>query len=486
MINSWRDNPDEYYRDKLGITKFWDGEIAMLQAIPVSIHERKPIVVASGHSLGKDFIFGKAVPYFLEAYGPCIVITTAPTDRQVQKIMWGEISGAYNNAKITPPGKVLTQEIKITESWYALGFTTKETGQMIGKFQGFHSPRVFVIASEAQAIPDEIFDEVDGILTGEIGLLIMIGNPLRAAGRFARAIKDTKHNNVITLSCLDNPNYTERKTIVPGLTSYEWVEDKRIKWGEDDPRWFGRVLGQIPKTSIDSVFSESLIEKRINAETFQVQIRRGVAIDVSRFGDDETVILGGTNGKVEASDIYGGEAGTGKALTTTSARAVMIHNKIGKGNFISVDADGIGAGCVDILNGMEVKGVVVNEIHSQGASISDEYYNLKAEMTFVARKRLEEGKASLPNDPLLIEELLEIKYFINKKGKIQIESKEDIKERLGRSPDRADAWIILQYSFSNADPVKNKDGWSEQEDGSSKEVDVDLPEVKVGVGGMAG
>ena len=80
----------------------WDGERAILEAVPLAIKEKKNIVVASGHSLGKDFIAGGLVPYFLHAWGPCLVITTAPTDRQVDAVMWGEIKGHYARAKIPP------------------------------------------------------------------------------------------------------------------------------------------------------------------------------------------------------------------------------------------------------------------------------------------------------------------------------------------------------------------------------------------------
>jgi len=443
----------------------WDGEIAMLEAVPYAIKEHKNIIVASGNSLGKDFTCGGLVHYFLEAWGPCVVITTAPSDRQVKKIMWGEIASHAARAKIPTIGQLLTEEIKIgpdkdkgiEDQWYALGFTTKETGNMVGKFQGFHSPRVFVIVSEAQAVDDTIYEQIEAILTGEIGLMIQIGNPLRASGRFASDIK-AKKDIVITLNCLDNPNYIEKKTVVPGLCSYAWVEDKRTRWGEDDPRWAARILGQIPKTSIDTVFGQDLIDRMVNWETKETRNFKGVAIDVARFGDDETVIYGGQSGMVKEKEIK-----TGQATTTTAARGVIVLRKVG-GNFIVVDGDGVGGGTVDTLNDMELKGVDIIEVHGAGKPTDISYQNLKAEMWFIARKRAEDGNASIPNDPLLIEELLEVKFFINKKGLIQIEEKEDVKERLGRSPDRADAWVMLQYGFENATQIRGKEYGEEEPD----------------------
>jgi len=476
LISSWKNSPELYFEQALGIDNLWDGERAILRAVPVAIKEKKNIVVPSGHSLGKDFVCGGLVPYFLQVYGPCVVITTAPTGRQVDSVMWGEIESRYNSAKIKLPGRLMTSKIEVDSKWYALGFTTKETGQMVGKFQGFHSPRVFVIASEAQAISDVVYEQIDAILTGDIGLLIEIGNPLRATGQFARDIKNTKDNLVIHLSCLDSPNYIQRKTVVPGVCSYEWVEKKRKQWGEDDPRWVARVLGKVPTSSIDTVFSQDLVDKRIDAETFSAKVKRGVAIDVARFGDDETVIYGGTNGIVEAQDIY-----TQQSTTTTAARGMIIHNKIKKGNFIVVDGDGVGGGTIDTLTDMQLSNVDIMEIHGAGKPFNDDYQNKRAEMTFIAQKRLEEGEASIPNDTLLIEELLEIKYFVNKRGKIQIEEKDDLKERLGRSPNRADAWIMLQYGFSQASHIKTKDGW-----GSLTEENTAIGVAGAGQGAMVG
>ena len=463
LISFWRNNPEDYFKDKLAIPAMWDGEIAILQAVVKAIAEKKKkIVVASGHSLGKDFTCAGLVPYFLECYGPCIVITTAPTDRQVNKIMWGEITNHYNRAKVKPFGDLLSQEIKIDSNWYAIGFTTKDTGSMVGKFQGFHAPRVFVIASEAQAIDDSVFEQIDAILTGEIGLLIEIGNPLRSSGQFAKDIQNKRDNLVIELSCLDSPNYIEKKSVIPGVCSYEWVEEKRRLWGEDDPRWSSRVLGKIPKQSIDTLFSQDDINKMINRKTLEIRDLRGIACDVARFGDDETAIYAGRNGEVKTEDIY-----SGLNTTATAARCVAALNGI-KGNFIVVDGDGIGGGTLDTLYSMELKDVEIHEIHSAAKSPDLQYQNFKAYMWFHVKKRCDEGKCSLPADPLLHEELLETKYFVNKRGLIQIEAKEDIKDRIGRSPDRADAWIMLQYGFSIATPIMKKDAYRDGHDGVAR------------------
>ena len=466
----WRSEPERYFRDYLKVEKLWDGETAMLEAIPICIEEHKDLVVASGHSLGKDFIGGGLVPYFLQVWGPCIVITTAPTDRQVKKIMWGEIHGHYNRAAAKPPGELLTQEIKIAWDWYAIGFTTKDTGNMVGKFHGFHSPRVFVIASEAQAIPDSIYEQIDAILTGEVGMLIKLGNPLRASGNFARSIRNTKDNVVISFSCLDNPNYIERKTVVPGLCSYEWVEKKRTIWGENDPRWYGRVLGKIPRTSIDNVFSQELIDQMKDRQTRYIKRYAGVAIDVAGAGDDDNVVMGGENGMVLQT-----QRKTNQPPSEQALRAAQMVLDI-EGNFIITDCDGLGIKVHEELQLLKAKGkdkggipdVELIKFHGCGKTnegrpdIKPEYANKRAQAAFIAKKRGEDGLASIPGDDIILEEeLQEDKYFENKRGLIQLEDKDDIKERLTRSPNDADCWKMLQYAFHTAKPTKKRDAYQD-------------------------
>ena len=61
------------------------------------------------------------------------------------------------------------------------------------------------------------------------------------------------------------------------------------------------------------------------------------------------------------------------------------------------------------------------------------------------RLRVQRGLLALPPDEKLFDELLQIKARANSVGKVLLESKDDLRARLGRSPDRADA---LAMAFS--------------------------------------
>lgn len=460
LIDTWQKDPLVYVDTMLNVQSIWKLQKDLLDACPRAIKQHKHIYVGSGHSLGKDYICGGIALWFLSSYKPSIVIETAPTDRQVKKIMYSETMNHWKKRDPFIQGTAFVNPyIEIEKnSWYLIGFTTKETGASKdgggGKFQGFHCPNICVIVSEAQAVEDNIYDQIDGITTSENVLVIFIGNPTRAKGRFAKGLKNTTDNIVFNFSCLDNPNYIQKRTVIPGLCSYEWVEDKRKKWGEEDPRWFGRVLGQVPKTSINNVFSDSIINKVKGKETISTKVKAGASIDVAGEGDDENVLYAGQNGMVQKEEIQ-----TNQAPGTNALHVLGLCQAVG-GNFIVVDCDGVGIGVKQELDKLEHKGIDIIKFHGAGSAderpgIKQEYQNLRAKAWFTAKQRCINGTASIPDDALLIEELLEVCFFENNRGLIQLEDKVDVKERLGRSPDRADAWVMFQWALEEAKFVKD-------------------------------
>lgn len=448
-IMRWRNDPVAYFVERLGIANIQQipHEITMLRALPECMLDRKPLVVPSGHGMGKDFtISGGATLWFAECFGPCKVIMTGPTDRQVKEIMWAELERAYNNRTIKDPfGRLITCKLDLAEDWFILAFTTKETGQATGKFQGAHSPRMMIVVSEAQAVDDKIYDQIEGITTGEIVLQCYLGNPLRTTGRFAKMIKDTTHNRVIRLDCYDSPNVIAGREIVPGMVSKAWVDDKEERWNADksgkDPKYCAKVRGLLPTTSINTVISEDLYNRCIDRVIIESTRRAALGVDPARYGDDEMVISVLDNGRVIERVIIpscGAVEGAGKVIATQ--KRFFPFGQIA----IVVDCDGLGGPFLDNIRDMmqDNLDIVLVEYHgscSDRELVDPQYLNHRAESAFFAKEQMEAGLVSMDHDDLAKEEALEEMYYTNLRGKIQIEDKEDIKERLGRSPNRWDA-----------------------------------------------
>lgn len=436
----------------------------MLDAIVRGIKERKPVVVGSGHALSKDFTVSGCIPlWFLQCYGKnAKVAMTAPTDRQVKKVMWGELTQRYQNRRVKDEfGRLLSCHLDISPEWYALAFTTKETGGAVGKFQGFHASAVMVIVSEAQAVDDAIFEQIEGIMTSQIAVAIYLGNPLRTTGRFAAMLKDTTNNIVVNLSCLESPNVLARKEVIPGVCSYEWVEQKRKLWGEADPRWISRVLGQVPKTSVNTVISDELYQRCVGRDLLTTKRKGAIGVDPARYGDDDMVITVMESGRILEEKVLP----YCSAPEACSQIAILQKNHFPDGQCVfAVDCDGLGGPYLDFLKQMIPDQLNCKYMEIHGAStdkekISDEYQNARAQIAFYAKTEMEAGRIRMDEDIFAREEATAEQYFVNARGKIQLEDKDDIKERLGRSPDRWDARKLAIWGLKFAEQINKKDRW---------------------------
>lgn len=453
-----RANPENFFRKILKCETLWRGELEILDAI--AAHDK--VVVSSGHALGKDFIGGRLPLWFLSTYYPATVVMTAPSERQVESIMWAELSRAYEDAggrRRFGGEAIKSLKLEIEQDrHFCIAFTTKETKGQIGKFQGFHNENVLIIVSEAQAIDDTIFDQIEGISTSGNTKIILLGNPLRNTGFFAKAIKNRMWGyHHIRLNCEDNPNFIEQREVIPGLASYRWVIDMRNKYGVESPMYQARVQGLIPDVSIDTIIPYHLVEMSVDRPiNIPFGARRIVSNDPATFGDDENVIQVLEEGRLLYQHI------TGKQRTTVTANQIAIIKKKFNADAIAVDTVGEGRGVADVL--MDDLGEDVIEVKgSYAAPHENDYLNMRAEAQFYALQMFQDGFTSIPNDQMLMEELAETKFFTNRRGLIQCEDKEDIKDRLGRSPNRADCYIQGLWAMRSVvkKPTSRISKWAE-------------------------
>jgi len=164
-----------------------------------------------------------------------------------------------------------------------------------------------------------------------------------------------------------------------------------------------------------------------------------LGVDVARYGDDETVLglrLGGVAKLLQIT--------RKQDLMSTTGLVVQAYRDHSPSH-VKVDADGLGAGVVDRLREQDID---VVEIHGGGKARDPERFkNLKAEIYWGFRERLVAGNISLPDDLELQAQLTSCEYRVNSAGQIEIVSKDEMKKRGLKSPDRAEALI---YAFAEA------------------------------------
>jgi hypothetical protein len=175
----------------------------------------------------------------------------------------------------------------------------------------------------------------------------------------------------------------------------------------------------------------------------------GVSCDVSRFGDDETVIYGLVGSSKVRQDIF-----SGQDTFAVAARCWKMCKEI-RGNWIIVDVIGVGAGVVDSLRQMVPKDIKIVEFNSsERADDPVRFYNRRAEAWWEVGQMFSQGLVAFPGDPVLEKQLSSVEYSFSN-GRILIEAKDDIKAKLGQSPDRADA-LTMGLSYLAKAPDQNE------------------------------
>jgi hypothetical protein len=120
---------------------------------------------------------------------------------------------------------------------------------------------------------------------------------------------------------------------------------------------------------------------------------------------------------------------------------------------VKIDSTGIGWGLVGELVNLGANGAhqaVIVGVNAAEASLEPEVYkNARAAMWWMARLHAQERTwdlSGMENADQTIAQLLEPGWLLDLQGRIQVEKKEDIIERLGRSPDNADALLLAYYN----------------------------------------
>ena len=435
-LNEWMacpppHSPVAFAREVLGV-ELWHKQVEALTALT----EHRRVAVKSGNGLGKGFCAAVAVLWFIHTRPDAIVLTTAPTFRQVRHILWRQIRRLYGPAAETLGGRMLDTRWELPDGRYAMGLSADGADQ----FQGFHSPNVFIVVDEAEGVGDEIYEAIESVMTSAEPLLLLIGNPTTISGAFRRAFfEESRIYRNISISALDSPNVQAGRIVIPGLTTPRWVEERLEIWGEDNPIYQARVLGEFPDQGDNTLLNLSDIEAATRRPHPGIEYGAGgegviLGVDVARFGSDRSVILRRRGDRVE--DIRVLRQMDTMQLAGWVAAAIRECNPAQ----VYVDEIGVGAGVVDRLRelGHPVRGVnVAHKAHQDGL-----YLNLRAEGYWTLRQRFMSGSISIPADSQLVGELAALRYSYDSQGRLRMESKDEMRKRGLPSPDKADALML--------------------------------------------
>ena len=400
--------------------------------------ERK-LSVRSGHGVGKSTAASWLMLWFLLTRYPVKIVVTAPTSAQLFDALFAELKRWIN--QLPPPLKDIldvksdrvSHKAAPSEAFISCRTSRAETPEAL---QGVHSENVLLICDEASAIPEAVFEAAAGSMSGANASTVLLGNPTRSSGFFF----ETHHRQAAEwwtrkVSCADSPRVSEN-----------YIQEMAMRYGEESNAFRVRCLGDFPNRDDDTAIPLELVEA---AQTREVEVLEDEPIiwglDVARFGSAKSVLCKRQGRKILALTSWQ-NLDLMQLAGAIVAEFESLHPRH-QPQRICIDSIGVGGGVTDRLRELGLPAIGVNT--SEAPGLRQTYLNLRAELWFKLKAFLEARDCSIPKDDNLLAELVAVKYKFTSSGKLQIESKDEMKRRGLASPDHGDA-VCLTFAVEAA------------------------------------
>lgn len=432
MFRRWRAHPANFVRENFGVEPdAWQQDV--LEAFPHKPRQAMTACKGPGKSTTLAWLGWNFLATRVDAKGAALSIT-ADTLRDT---LWAEFGHWLAKSDLLQQMFSLDSERIVSKirpkTWWlsARSYPRSANPQdQATALQGLHGESVIVLIDEAGGVPTSVLATADAILTGGGDQHIaMAGNPNNQNSALGFAVLNQRHLWDVT-EITGDPDDPKRSPRV----SIEWAREQIAAWGRDNPWVLVNVFGRFPASGLNTLISPDEVrdaQKRHLVEAQFATFPKIMGVDVARYGDDESVIFK-RQGKASFPplrfrnlDSLQGASHVAKIFTEWNADSIQIDC-----------TGGYGSGWYDQLHGMNYTQALPVQFAGK-PSQPERFYNKRAEMYFDLCEWIKAGGA-LPPVPEMVAGLSTITYCF-KGGRILIEEKDQIKARLGRSPDLEDA-----------------------------------------------
>lgn len=415
----------------------------------VALKTNRKVAVVGCHAPGKSWIASRYAIYFWLRHPASVVVTTAPTWHQVDRILWREIRKA---AQIAESRGLRLQNTRPQEE--PLWKTAKAGHVMWGfssdrpaNLQGIHERKGLLILDEAAGIDERLWPALRSILAGSGWQVLALGNPDTRDCEFY-SIVGSADWAPIRISAFDCPNFTNEPVsaaVSEATISREYEREMRERYGEDSPIYRSKVLAEFPSDSADTLILWDWIARaKERASDSSGEISAG--LDVGRQGPDLSALSILRGNRLEFVATW--------HLADTAELVDVVDRRLHDLGFpadapLGVDADGLGAGVADQLR---VRGWNVCDFHGAGAGATGDdqvqLLNQRAVAWWALRQALRDW-ISLTADEALEADLRDLRYAHKRVGQrivLAIEEKDAIRKRRGKSPDAGDSAMMALWA----------------------------------------
>lgn len=486
--NQYRDDPVGFTNDMYD----WDLDEARApyqdEAMSHLPTERR-VSVRGPHGLGKTAMAAWVIIWFVFTRDGVPgrdwkIITTASAWRQLTHFLWPEIRKwlrrlDYNKLgrpPLVPFKELLSLSIKLTT-----GEAFAVASDVPEKIEGAHADSILYVFDESKIIPEATFDAAEGALSVGDAYALAISTPGEPQGRFYQIQTRAPGTEDWWVRHVTRDEAIEAGRMDPG-----WAEARRRQWGEESAVYINRVLGEFATAEEDGVIPLRWVEAAtqrwrdlyLDGDRGHMPPFRNLGLDIADTGDDDTVIaVRFGNHIVEEQSGHADGTGirihpTGDTMATVGRAGGVIEGNAAQGRTLAdgtetviyrgkaiVDVIGIGAGVVARLKELYGEERIVAFNAAKGTTRRDAtgelgFTNTRSAAWWNMREMLDPGNEfdiAIPPNDRLIGDLTAPKYRVMSGGKIQVESKDDIKKRLRRSTDIGDA--VVQSFWDTGDDV---------------------------------
>jgi hypothetical protein len=418
----------------------------------------------AGHGVGKSAFTSWLILWLMSTRPHFVGVVTANTKEQLTRKTWRELA-IWHNRCIT--GHWF--KYNATSFHHALHHSTWRTDATPWSehnseaFAGMHNGGrgQAMIFDEASGISDKIYEVAEGAMSDPDAFWFLFGNPTKRSGRFYEAWhKFSRRWKKFTVDARKAAAANKKRLA-------EIIED----WGIDSDYVRVRVLGEFPEQDVATLIPAEWLERALNRPVSDCERYRPIwGLDVARFGDDRSTLA--KRRHRELLEPLKTWQGLNLMQLCQQVKEQWDYCDVDyRPSSICVDAIGVGAGVVDRLNEMASQGhfedtAIIGINVSESAAVHDKFSWLRDELWWKARSWFETLNCSMIQDiekirdwtqneddsffndnaPMrrspITDELKDILFSFLPNGKIKLEPKQDTKERLGRSPDAADAFVL--------------------------------------------
>lgn len=458
-IRQWRMDPVLFVRDNFGVEPdAW--QIDALGVIGGDYSPKRKMVMKACTGPGKSAVLAWIGWHRLACFaapgehpkGAALSITAD----NLKDGLWAELAKWQTRSAFLTAAFKWTKEriyaIDHPETWFLSfrAFAKDANAEAIGRaLSGLHSQFPFILLDETGDMPLAVGKAAQQIFTGnpQDALIAQAGNPTSTSGLLYDSCTAGAAGWDVTTITADpvDPKRTPR-------VSVEHAQAMIDEYGRDNPWVMATILGLFPPAGFNSLLSHeevvAAMSRHIPSQDYD-WAAKVLGVDVAREGDDKSVLfprqgLAATQPRVmrNATSIEG-----------AAAVAHMEDQLQIDGTFID-NTGGFGGGWLDKLRAAPLNRTPQG-IHFAGKANDPQYFNIRTEMWWKMAQWVKDGGA-LPNIPEMIAELTTPTYSF-KGDKMILEPKEKIKERLGRSPDYADA-LALTFAYPVQKRYRNEHG----------------------------